>query len=221
MTLPDNEIHVWLIQLGATVASCLSERESARAARFVFEKDRKSYTVGHTALRDILSRYTGGSPAALNFLAAKRGKPYLPDHPDIRFNLSDSGEFALVAVARAREVGVDIERIRAERPTQGIAERFFAPAEVRELMETPEDRRVAAFFAGWSRKEAYMKACGEGMHIPLNSFVVSLGEDAIIRKADDRERWSICALEAPTGYASALVVEGSGWDVKRFEWTPI
>jgi 4'-phosphopantetheinyl transferase len=221
MILPDDEVHVWLIPLTTTVTPCLSERESARAARFVFEKDRKSYTVGHTALRDILGRYAGERPDTLAFLAAHRGKPYLRDHPEIRFNLSDSGEFALVGVARGREVGIDIERIRGERPTENIAHRFFGPGEVRELMDTPEEARVHAFFNCWTRKEAYIKARGEGLHMSLSSFEVSLGNEALIRKAEDRERWSIRALEAPAGYKAAVIVEGSGWDVKRLDWTQL
>jgi 4'-phosphopantetheinyl transferase len=126
----------------------------------------------------------------------------------------------MLAVAHDREVGVDIEAIRRERSTSGIAVRFFAPVEVRALTETPEDRRVSAFFACWSRKEAYIKARGEGLHIALDSFEVSLGEDAELLKAEDRERWSMCALEAPPGYAAALVAEGTGWRVTRFEWHP-
>ena len=220
----DEEIYVWLIQLPdnghvpAGWARCLSAEESARAARFYFERDRARFTVAHAALRDILSRYTGENAAAIVIRTAEKGKPYLADHPGLRFNLSHSGSWALVGVARGREVGVDIECIRRERSTGGIAERFFAPAEVWELMETPEDRRVAAFFACWSRKEAYIKARGEGLRIPLTSFEVSLDERAVLRKAEDRERWSMCSLKAPAGYAAALVAEGSGWRVKQFAW---
>jgi 4'-phosphopantetheinyl transferase len=220
----DEEIQVWLVRLPADghvpdgLAACLSAEESARAVRFVFKRDRARFIVAHAALRAILAVHTGEDAAAVKLRVHEKGKPYLADHPDIRFNLSHSGRYALVAVAHGLEVGVDIERIRGERPTVDIAERFFAPAEVRELMETPEDRRVPAFFACWSRKEAYIKARGEGLRIPLDSFEVSLGEEAILRKAEDRDRWSICALQAPAGYAAALVAEGSGWRVRQSNW---
>ena len=220
-----DEIDVWLIRLPAdgplpcSFETCLSIEESQRAARFIFERDRARYTVAHTALRRILARYTGEDAAALEFRTAERGKPYLAQHPGLRFNLSHSGCWALVAVARSRELGVDIECIRADRSTEEIAHRFFAPEEVRELMETPPVRRVAAFFACWSRKEAYIKARGEGLAIPLDSFEVSLGEEAILRKAVDCDRWWMCALHAPEGYAAALVAEGSGWHVRQLEWT--
>ncbi len=223
---PDPEqIDVWSIQLPddgrlpGPLPQFLSAEESARAARFIFPRDRVSFTVAHTALRGILARYSKEDPADISLHTAEKGKPYLPDHPEIRFNLSHSGSWAMVAVARGREVGVDIETIRGDRSTIDIADRFFAPAEVRELMAAPPERRTRAFFACWSRKEAYIKARGEGLRIPLDSFEVSLGEQAVLRKAEDRERWSMCALIAPPGYAAALVVEGSGWRVRQLNWS--
>lgn len=221
----DEQIDVWLIQLpedgplSPQFAPCLSAEESARAARFIFERDRARFTVAHTALRQILATCTGGD-SAVEIRVAELGKPYLPGHPGIRFNLSHSGCYALAAVAHGREVGVDIECIRADRSSTAIAERFFAPAEVGALKKTPEKDRVPAFFACWSRKEAYIKARGLGLRIPLDSFEVSLGAEAILRKAEDRDRWSMCSLEAPEGYAAALVAEGSGWRVRRLEWRP-
>jgi len=222
--LAADEIHVWQIRLpddGVTspgLSACLSREEAERAARFVFDRDRARFTVAHAALRDILAGYTGSSPDGLVLVSHEHGKPYVQNYPGVRFNLSHSGSWAMLAVAREREVGVDIEVNRGERPTQGIAERFFAPAEVAELMSTPEEHRVGAFFACWSRKEAYIKARGEGLRIPLDSFEVSLGEPATLRKAADRERWTMCALPAPPDYAAALVGEGSGWRVKQLDW---
>ena len=218
------EIHVWLIPLPdngeypSQLTRIISVEEAQRAERFIFERDRARFIVAHAALRGILARYTGQDATALVFGVAEKGKPYLAEHPRVRFNLSHSGSFAMVAVALDREVGVDIECVRPERSTDGIAARFFAPAEVQELDGTPEAFRVAAFFACWSRKEAYIKARGEGLGIALDSFVVSLGEKADLLAAEDRERWSMCALQAPAGYAAALVVEGSGWQVTQSEW---
>jgi 4'-phosphopantetheinyl transferase len=224
LVLDADEIHVWLIPLPekaeypAHLTSIISPEESARAARFMFDRDRARFIVAHAALRAILARYTGQAATDLLLRVAEKGKPYLAEHPRVRFNLSHSGTFAMAAVALDREVGVDIERIRRERSTTGIAERFFAPAEVRELNAAPEPLRVAAFFACWSRKEAYIKARGLGLSIPLDSFEVSLGEVAELRSAEDRERWSMRALEAPDGYAAALVAEGSGWRVRQLDW---
>ncbi len=222
---PGNEIQVWLIPLPDNeeyppqLAKRISPEESARAARFIFPRDRARFIVAHAALRDILARYTHQDSIALLIGIAEKGKPYLTDHPRIRFNLSHSGSYAMLAVALDREVGIDIETIRPERSTDGIASRFFAPAEVAALNETPKDLQVGAFFACWSRKEAYIKARGEGLHIALDSFEVSLGDVAELRAAPDLDRWTLCALQAPSGYASALVAEGSGWSVRQFDWT--
>jgi 4'-phosphopantetheinyl transferase len=218
-------IDVWLIPLpeqgpaDSVLERFLSPEEAARAARFIFEHDRARFTAAHAALRNILSRYTGEHANSIVIAAAEKGKPYLTHHPKIRFNLSHSGCCALVAVAHGRELGVDIEAVRKDRLTAEIAERFFAPAEVRELLETPPELRVGAFFACWSRKEAYMKARGLGLGIPLDSFEVGVGEEAILRKAQDRDRWSMYSLEVPAGYAAALVVEGSDCRIRQCDWS--
>jgi 4'-phosphopantetheinyl transferase len=217
--LEADDIHVWLIPLTVHgLPNVLSAEESARAARFVFERDRKHFAVAHTALRLILADYVGADAAAIDVHIAEKGKPYLSAYPDIRFNLSHSGDYAMLAVAHSRDVGVDIERIRDQRPTLDIAERFFAPAEVHALMNEPPERQTQAFFAIWSRKEAYIKARGLGLGIPLDSFAVSLGADAVLLQAKDRDRWVMCALQAPEGYAAALVAEGAGWRVTQFNW---
>jgi 4'-phosphopantetheinyl transferase len=223
--LHSDDIHVWLIPLPECgpvmpgLTECLSADEAARAARFLFDRDRARFIVAHAALRDILSRYTQESAAALAISIAGNGKPYLTSHAGLRFNLSHSGRYGMLAVARGREVGVDIERIRGERPTRDIAERFFAPAEVSALLRESQEQQTAAFFAIWARKEAYIKARGEGLAIPLDSFEVSLGPEAVLLQAEDRERWSMCALDAPPGYAAALLAEGSGWRVTQLDWT--
>jgi 4'-phosphopantetheinyl transferase len=220
------EIHVWRIQLPDNgqyptgLAHALSVDEAARARRFIFDRDRARFIVSHATLRNILSSYTDQAPEGIAISIAEKGKPYLAHYPGVRFNLSHSGSWALLAVARGREIGVDIERIEAGRATGSIARRFFAEAEVRELEAMPEDRRLNAFFACWSRKEAYIKARGEGLGIPLGSFEVSLGDEAVLREAEDWDRWSLAALEAPEGYAAALVAEGAGWTVRYFTGSP-
>src|SRR5436305_9326664 len=142
-----NEVDVWLISLaGEGDREVLSTEESARAARFVFDRDRGHFIAAHSAVRKILSRYTGEAAANLEVQIAERGKPYLAGHPALRFNLSHSGDYGMLAVAEDREVGVDIERMRGERPTSDIAERFFAPAEVRALLAKPAEQQTTAFF---------------------------------------------------------------------------
>ena len=113
-------------------------------------------------------------------------------------------------MARERELGVDIEKIRAGVEREGIAERFFSPGEVAALRAAPVEERDEAFFRCWTRKEAYVKARGGGLSIPLDSFEVTLGrERAALSRASDSEGWTMAALEPAPGYAGALVVEGS------------
>ena len=220
-----SDVDIWLVSLpdngkvASAYAESLSPEESQRAARFFFDRDRARFTVAHVALRDILARYAGADRASLVIQEADGGKPFLATHPAIRFNLSHSGSFAMIAVARERELGVDIECIKEERSSDDIARRFFAPAEVSALMAMPVERRATAFFACWTRKEAYIKARGQGLRIPLDSFEVSLGEPAELLKAIDKERWSMFSLEAPSGYAAALVAEPAEWRVRQFEWS--
>lgn len=197
----------------------MSADESTRAARFVFEKDRRHFIAAHVALRQIVARYTGEPPSAIEIGIAEHGKPYLTAHPELRLNLSHSGEYALLAITDGRDVGVDIERMRGQRPTRDIAERFFAPAEVQALLAEPVERQTAAFFAIWSRKESYIKARGEGLGIPLHSFVVSVGTEATLIDPEDRDRWRMYALDVPEGYAAALCVEGSACEIRQLRWT--
>jgi 4'-phosphopantetheinyl transferase len=146
----------------------------------------------------VLATYTGTPAHALRFERARHGKPYLVGH-SIRFNLSHSGDLALIAVARDREVGVDVEAIRPERDVVGIARHFFAPGESEALSAEPPRRRAAAFYRCWTRKEAYMKACGLGLALRPDSFDVSLVPPG----------WHFVDLAVGDGYAAALVTSGT------------
>ena len=159
---------------------------------------------------------------------APRGKPYLAhDGVDLRFNLSHSEDTALLAVARAREVGIDVEENRPGRDWLGIARRFFSPAEAAVLAELPSSEREAAFYRCWTRKEAYLKACGAGMSMRLDSFEVSLapGEPPALlrsaRGADEARRWPLFEVPAGAGFSAALAVEsrGPGPAVRLFDLT--
>lgn len=209
----------------------LSSDEVARARRFHFERDARRYTIAHTALRTILGRYLALEPAELAFTTNPHGKPSLAlgraySGASLSFNLSHSGELGLVAVARGRRVGVDIEQVRPEFANGQIAEHFFSPAEVHTLSALPAADRVQAFFRCWTRKEAFVKARGEGLSIPLNSFDVTLRADepaALVRVANDpgeASRWSVMAVPVDTGrtYEAAVVVEGALPNIYAFPY---
>lgn len=231
VSLPDDEAHVWRAQLARPQSEIsdfwgtLTPDEQARAARFYFDKDREHFIAARGVLRAILSRYLATPPEKIRFGYGPYGKPCLlaPDC-DIRFNLSHSGGVGLFAMTRGRELGIDLERIRAEIAEEQIAERFFSISEVAVLCALPAGLKAEGFFNCWTRKEAYVKATGKGLSLPLDQFDVSLrpGEPAELLQsrsdAQEASRWSMAELVLESGFKAALVVEGSGWRLRCWQW---
>jgi 4'-phosphopantetheinyl transferase len=227
--LPGDEVHVWRARLDAPpervrrLLDLLAPDERVRAGRFHFRRDEDRFVVARGLLRTILGGYLNSGPERLRFEYGAQGKPALaPEHnpAGLRFNVSHSEGVALYAVTRGREVGVDVERVSARVECEEIAGRFFSPREVARLRALPEALREAAFFDCWTRKEAYIKARGEGLSLPLDGFDVSLapGEPAALlaNRLDPAEvsRWSLRELRPWPGFAAAVAVEGRGWRLK-------
>lgn len=216
VVLAQGELHVWRGWLdGAATdidrySSFLSEDEKARAARFAFPDDRSHFVAGRGLLRDLLGMYLRCAPEKLRFKTGQFGKLSLADHPKLRFNLSHSYGLVLYAFALERELGIDAEKIRPEFATEEIAERYFSVAEQHELRALPTELRTEAFFLCWTRKEAYVKAHGDGLQIALESFDVSLtpGKPETLRSHDSK-RWSLQSFTPTPGYAAAISAEGS------------
>jgi 4'-phosphopantetheinyl transferase len=228
--LGTDEVHVWQAMLDEParqlpeLAATLSSDERARAQRYHFERDRRRFVVCRSLLRDIVGRYAGRPAEALRFGYGPRGKPSLPDS-EVRFNVSHSDGVAVYALSRGREVGVDVERVRPVSGADRIAERFFSIPEREALRAVPARARTQAFFTCWTRKEAYVKARGEGLGLPLDQFTVSLAPDgpawlSPAGGADEREiaRWSLAGLYQDPGYVAALAVEGHGWRLRSAWW---
>lgn len=157
------------------LAALLNAAERARAARFAFEEDREAYVAAHALLRAELSRRAGGAPQDWRFAAARRGKPFLVDPPgDLRFSMTHTRGMVAVALTEAIEIGVDVEPANRRAESMKLAERFFAPEEAALLRALEGEARRDAFFAIWTLKEAVVKATGEGLFRPLDSFVISL-----------------------------------------------
>jgi 4'-phosphopantetheinyl transferase len=228
LALEAGEVHVWrasldcdgrvLHQFGET----LTPDEKARASRFAFQPDRDSYIAARGVLRELLGRYLNRAPSEIEFEYGPQGKPALRSGSSARpvqFNVSHSHGMALFAFAVGRQVGVDVELVRADFAGEKIAERFFSSQEVKELRSLPVTMRDEGFFRCWTRKEAYIKARGEGLQIPLKSFHVSLtpGKPARLQ-ADDTFRWSLRSLRLDTRYVGAVVGEGQGWKLCGGEW---
>jgi 4'-phosphopantetheinyl transferase len=204
--------------------AALAADEKARAQRFVFQPDRNSYIAARGVLRELLGRYLKKGPSEIEFDYGAQGKPALRSgwsQSGVQFNVSHSHGMALFAFAVARQVGVDVELVRPDFAGEKIAERFFSPQEVRELRSLPAAVQDDGFFLCWTRKEAYIKARGEGLQIPLKSFHVSLtpGKPARLQ-ADDSSRWSLRSLRLEGRYVGAVVGEGKVWKLRGLEWRP-
>jgi 4'-phosphopantetheinyl transferase len=212
-------VDVWLISCDDADHSggdaILSEAERKRADGFVFPEHRRRFVQAHVGLRQILHRYTGVPPGALRFATGETGKPYLenlekPGAFPLSFNLSHSGELALVAVGGVPEIGVDVERTRPMPDWEEIARVSFHAAETEWVRTTAADRQTEAFFQVWTAKEAYIKASGRGMAHPLDSF-------AVVGAAPQSE-YVITRLELPQGYAGAVAHPPPECEIKLGWW---
>lgn len=229
LNLKSQHVDAWRIPLNLQtdsvklIESTLSADEIQRASRFHFQKDRDRYIVAHGSLRDILGCYLHCKPTELSFSVNQYGKPALVDSK-LEFNLSHANDVALVAITQGRKIGVDVERIRTDMELENIASHNFSKLEFSELMALPHEQREAGFFNCWTRKEAYIKAHGLGLSLPLDSFDVSLLPDhpAILRatRPDPQEalRWSLLSLDVAPNYAGALAVEGSALEFRLWDW---
>ena len=246
LKLGNDEVHVWRAMLSVaqpvlqSLLSILSLDERAKAERFNFPKDRDRSIAARAVLRLILSRYLDVEPADLQFSYNQFGKPALIGHSGadaLHFNMSHSGELALYAITRGRAIGVDVEHVREDLASEQIAERFFSPNEVAMLRALPVNMRTQGFFNCWTRKEAYIKARGEGLSLPLDRFDVSLtpGEPAALLRIGETDpdvndeitdngklqvsRWFLRELSPASSYVAAVAVQGDGWQLKCWQWT--
>lgn len=224
--LTSDEVHVWqatLEQDAPTLAhlhDLLNSEERQRASRFYFPADQRRYTVGRGLLRLLLGYYLQLAPTQLAFAYNAYGKPELAPanaSPPLHFNLSHSGEMALYAFALHRPLGIDIERMKPDLAWRDLARHVFSPYEQQVLETVPAAEQLPAFYRGWTRKEAYIKARGMGLSLALDQFDVTLQADQparLLATRDDPQeaaRWTLCDLPCPAGYAAALVAAGQGW----------
>jgi 4'-phosphopantetheinyl transferase len=223
VALPDDEVHVWRAKLDRprheldSFRSTLSVDEQARADRFVFERDRSRYIAGRGLLRSLLSLYIGLAPDEFRFTYSRFQKPALIQTRPC-FNVSHSGHIALFAFSGRCDVGVDLELDDADFARERIAESFFSPAEVALLRSLPSAEQPRAFLQCWTRKEAFIKARGDGLSLPLDSFDVSFGPGApaaVLRtawSALEPARWRMQDLSEPEdGYIAAVALRSEGW----------
>jgi 4'-phosphopantetheinyl transferase len=208
-----SQVQVWAVQLEASedrFSQCrawLSSDETARAARFHFDEHRRAFILGRGVLRALLGGLIEMLPGKVQFSYGPKGKPGLTDSSfPIRFNASNSGNLAVYAFTEGCDIGIDVEQVRSVPEMEQIAERFFALQEASELMSLPEADRPQAFFNCWTRKEAYIKAVGDGLSVPLDSFRVTL------RPGDGAEMLCLGgSIEAAKGWTLHDFVPASGF----------
>src|SRR5919201_4691685 len=213
--LEAGEFHVWAVPLHGPpepFEALLSAAEQMKAERLRFADHRCRFTIWRGALRAILGGYAGSEPRALEFTFGARGKPSLLGAP-LQFNLSPSAQLALVAVGR-NELGVDCEKVRDFEGLEDIARRHFSAVELAALSALAEPERPRGFYRCWTRKEAFIKAIGAGLSLPLDIFDVTIGDPAAFLAfrdgQEDPERWTLADVSPGPDYIAALAARERG-----------
>lgn len=223
--LPAGMVHLWRASLARPtaqrlrLAQFLAPDELERAARFHFAHDRQEYVVGRGLLRWLHGRYRHILPTDIRFTYNDYGKPSVAQDDGWQFNISHSHGKILIGFCRSAEIGVDIEQIRLPDHADELARRFFSAAEAAAFALARPEQRAEAFFNCWTRKEAYIKAIGEGLSCPLSDFDVALlpEEPARLQRIRGDERlaagWTMWSLTPFPGYRGAVLVAGQGWEL--------
>ena len=232
-TLAENEVHIWRASLHTersvlhTLQRLLADDEVTKARQFYFEKDRQHFIIARGVLRTLLSHYLNVPAHLLSFIYNAYGKPSLGSpfrESHLHFNLSHSQDIALYAFTYTRQIGIDVEYMRSDINYEELASSSFSAHEQTILSTLPQDLTRQAFFNCWTRKEAYIKARGKGISIPLDQFDVSLrpGEPAMLLASrevpQELTHWSLQEFLPASSYAGAVAVEGSGWYVNYWQW---
>ena len=232
MNFGSDQTDVWRVFLDVPpdsvrwTTSILSADEIKRASRFHFEKDHHRFILSHASLRDILSRYLYQSPEDIQMVIGKHGKPAVLSKTQLDFNLSHSGNYALIAITKGRKVGVDVEKHRHDMEHEKIAHRFFSAKEIADWNALPNEDKIIGFFNCWTRKEAYIKAHGLGLLLPLDSFDVSLtpNEPAVLHATrpnkNEASQWTLLSLDVDEQHAGAVAVDGLDLDFRFWDWYP-
>ena len=230
MGLAAGEVHIWSASLDQPTSEyhqLLSVDERARAERFYFEEDSRGFILRRGMLRTLIGYYLDIEPERVQFQYGTNEKPGIPDtlnSRNLHFSLSHSNGLALYAFSHDHEIGVDIEYIRDISKMEQIAERFFSLSENTVFQALPESMKREAFFNCWTRKEAFIKAIGQGLSYPLDKFDVSLVPDEPARLLSigddsiDESQWFICDLNINTGYKAALAKENKCCSIIYCQW---
>jgi 4'-phosphopantetheinyl transferase len=231
-TLAEHEIHVWASSLAAdkiqlaAYEQTLSSDESERAARYRFDQHRNRFITGRGWLRSVLSHYLDQEVGEIRFEYNANGKPAMrAREPALRFNLAHCDDLAVLAVTRAAEVGVDVERLRPLKDADDIADRFFSRTESEGLKALTATQKPAGFFNLWTRKEAWLKATGEGLSDSLNQVEVSFLPEERARlvrlfgKTDEIHNWTLGEFVPAAGFVGAIAAHAPNLEITYWRWS--
>ena len=234
--LHKGEVHLWIVPVNSArerllyFKSILSPHETERAQRYRNMSDRERYAIARGSLRHFLAAYGAGEADRLQFTHNAFGKPSLSSQASeaaLNFSVSHSGDQILIGFVRGRRIGVDVEYVRRDIDVLGLAKSYFSPEEFQRLRILPQSEQCEAFYRAWTRKEAYLKGCGEGLSSGLERVEVSFmpAERAIIRKTtgvcSGSERWTLKHLSLAAGYVGAAAVESRNAKFKFFRWVKL
>lgn len=229
LSLSPSEVHLWRVFLDHPImpveqlAQTLSADEYVRAERFYFERDKNRFIVARALLRTILGSYLSLAAQQVQFCYGHRGKPALAKihaQSGLYFNLSHSQELAICAVTRDRDLGVDLEFIRPINEAEQIAKRYFSGRENAVFQALSPDQKTAGFFHHWTRKEAYLKAIGDGLAADNDCFDETVAT-AESRESDRAIRWFLRSFSPAPNYQATVAVEGKGWDIVYLDGMPL
>ena len=224
------EAHIWRADLElnecfqSSFLQLLSPDEKNRAQKFRFAKDSRNFITARGILRSLIGKYLEINPAEISFQYSEFGKPSIADNNYLHFNISHSQNIALFAFTKKFNIGVDVEFVNPDIEVKDIATNFFSTNEIMNLLALPEKQQTLGFFNCWTRKEAFIKAVGEGLSFPLDKFEVSLEPDKPAKLlATDWDpkavsKWSIYSMSPGANFVGSLVIEGFVEKVKFWNW---
>jgi 4'-phosphopantetheinyl transferase len=230
LILSDEEAHIWRADLKAnecfqsSFLKLLSPDEKNRAQKFRFAKDNRNFIIARGILRSLIGKYLEINPAEISFQYSEFGKPGIADNNTLQFNISHSQNMALFAFTTKFNVGVDVEFVNPDIEVKDIAANFFSTNEIMNLLALPEKQQALGFFNCWTRKEAFIKAVGEGLSFPLDKFEVSLEPNKPAKllatdwQPDAVSKWCIYSMSPGENFVGSLAIEGLVEKVKFWNW---
>lgn len=228
-SLPKDDVHVWTCRpveddnLLDRFLQLLSEDEVIRANKYRFEKDRTVYITAKFLLRSLLGHYLKANPKEIDFEYSEYGKPFYLKNGDLDFNVSHSGNQIIIGFAKEQVIGVDIEKIKEDFDPLDLAKNFFSKEEIKALAQTKESEVFQAFYRCWTRKESFIKAVGEGLSYPLDSFAVTIDNDdearflKIFNAQDSKKDWHLNSFVPAEGYIAAITTDGNPKIIEYFD----